>query len=163
MRSSSYLIPQVVVNHFNDINNGGSGLFRDGRFIHGDIGGNWTLQFQHAGGRGNGFDTMVKVSKSILDTEDALEVANRTCWIFECRGYGRISSWGEEEYSRLWERINQTMGDVDHWNVLLMLAPGEDVEKVKEFLQLPEETTDVFNLSYVFGPQCKEKGYEVRG
>jgi hypothetical protein len=55
------------------------------------------------------------------------------------------------------------MGDVDHWNVLLMLAPGEDVEKVKEFLQLPKETIDVFNLSYVFGSQYKEKAYEVRG
>jgi hypothetical protein len=43
MWSSSYLIPQVVVNHFNDINNGGSGLFRDGRFIQGDSGGEWTL------------------------------------------------------------------------------------------------------------------------
>jgi hypothetical protein len=40
MRSSSYLIPQLVVNHFNNIKNGGIGLFRDSKLIHGNSGGN---------------------------------------------------------------------------------------------------------------------------
>jgi hypothetical protein len=40
MRSSSYLIPQLVVNHFNNIKNDGIGLFCDGKLVHGDSGGN---------------------------------------------------------------------------------------------------------------------------
>ena len=91
MRSSSYLIPPLVVNQFNAIKNGGPGLFRDGKLVQGDSGGSWTLQFQHVGGRGNGIDTAVKVSKSIFDVEDGLKIVNRTCRIFECCGYGRMS------------------------------------------------------------------------
>jgi hypothetical protein len=47
--------------------------------------------------------------------------------------------------------------------VLLFLPPGEDVVKITELLQLSHETTDVLHLSYVFAPQCKEKGQEIRG
>ena len=50
------------------------------------------------------------------------------------------------------------MEDVDHWNVLLFLPPGVDVEEVKEWLQLPGETTDILDLSYIFVSRCKEKG-----
>jgi hypothetical protein len=55
------------------------------------------------------------------------------------------------------------MGDVDHWNVLLFLPAGADVVKITKLLQLPQEITDILNLSYVFAPQCKEKGQEIRG
>jgi hypothetical protein len=107
---------------------------------------------------GNGFDTMVKVSKRMFDVDNGLQIAKRTCWIFECRRYGRNSAWGEIEYSNIWQTITQSMGDVDYWNVLLFLPAGEDVVKIIELLQLPQETTDVLHLSYVFVPQCKEKG-----
>jgi hypothetical protein len=160
MRSSSYLIPQLVINQFNNIKNGGVGLFRNGKLVHGDIGGNWSFEFQHAGAMGNGFDTIVKVAKNMFDVDDGLKIAKR---IFECRGYGRSSIWGELEYSNIWQKIAQSMGDVDHWNVLLFLPTGADVVKITELLQLPQETTDILNLSYVFAPQCKEKGQEVRG
>jgi hypothetical protein len=70
MRSSSYLIPQLVVNHFDNIKNAGIGLFCDGKLIHGDSGGNWSFEFQHAGAIGNGFDTMVKVSKRMFDVNN---------------------------------------------------------------------------------------------
>jgi hypothetical protein len=126
--------------------------------VHGSIGGNWSLEFQHVGGRGHGFDTTVKVSKSIFDLQDGLKIRDRTCWIFECRGYGRATVWKKEEYSNIWQRITYSIEDVDHWNFLLFLPPGEDVEDVKEWLQLPEETTNVLVLSYVFSSQCKEKG-----
>jgi hypothetical protein len=43
MRSSLYLIPQLVVNQFNAIKNGGPGLFRAGKLVQGDSGGSWTL------------------------------------------------------------------------------------------------------------------------
>jgi hypothetical protein len=163
MRSSSYLIPQLVVNHFDNIKNAGIGLFCDGKLIHGDSGGNWSFEFQNAGAMGNEFDTMVKVSKCMFDVDNGLQITKRTCWIFECRGYGRSSAWGEIEYLNIWQKITQSMGDVDHWNVLLFLPPGEDVVKIIELLQLPQETTDVLHLSYVFAPQCKEKGQEIRG
>jgi hypothetical protein len=163
MRSSSYLLPQLVVNQFNNIKNGGVGLFQNGKLVHGDSGGNWSFEFQHVGAMGNGFDTMVKVAKSMFDVDDGLKIAKRTCWIFECRGYGRSSTWGELEYSNIWQKIDQSMGDVDHWNVLLFLPAGADVVKITELLQLLQETTDILNLSYVFAPQCKEKGQEVRG
>jgi hypothetical protein len=102
MRSSSYLIPQLVVNHFSNIKKGGVGLFRDGKLIHGDSGGNWSFEFQHFGAMENGFDTMVKVSKNMFDMDDGLKITKRTCWIFECHGYGRSSTWGELEYSNIW-------------------------------------------------------------
>lgn len=35
--------------------------------------------------------------------------------------------------------------------------------KIREVLQLLEETTDVLNLSYFFAFQCKEKDQDVRG
>ena len=101
MRSSSYLIPQLVVNHFNNIKNGGVGLFHNGKLVHGDNEGNWSLEFQHARTMGNGFDTMVKVSKNMFDMDDGLKIAKRTCWIFECRGYGRNSTWEELENSNI--------------------------------------------------------------
>jgi hypothetical protein len=157
------LIPQLVVNHFNNIKNGGIRLFRDGKLIHGDSGGSWSFEFQHAGAMGNGFDTMVKVSKRMFDVDNGLQIVKRTCWVFERRGYGRTSAWGEIEYSNIWQKITQSMGDVDHWNVLLFLPPGEDVVKITELLQLSHETTDVLHLSYVFATQCKDKGQEIRG
>jgi hypothetical protein len=46
------------------------------------------------------------------------------------------------------------MDDVNHWNVLIFLLPRIDVDKINKLLQLLEETTDVFNLSYVFASQC---------
>jgi hypothetical protein len=105
----------------------------------------------------------VKVSKSIFDVEDGLKIANRTCWIFEYFGYGRMSAWKKQECLNIWQRITHSMEDVDHWNVLLFLPAAEDVEEVKEWLQLPGETTNILDLSYVFASQCKEKGQEVKG
>jgi hypothetical protein len=92
-----------------------------------------------------------------------LKIRDRTCWIFECRGYRRAFVWKKEEYLNIWQRITHNMEDVDYWNVLLFLPPGEDVEDVKEWLQLPEETIDVLVLSYVFSSQCKEKGQALKG
>ena len=39
MRSSLYLIPQLVANQFNAIKNGGPGLFRNGKLVQGKNGG----------------------------------------------------------------------------------------------------------------------------
>jgi hypothetical protein len=114
MRASSYLIPQLVVNQFNAIKNGGPKLFRDGKLVHGGTRGSWSLEFQHVGGRGHGFDTAVKVSKSIFDLHDGLKIRDMTCWIFECRGYGRASVWKKEEYLNIWQCIIHSMEDVDH-------------------------------------------------
>jgi hypothetical protein len=105
MRSSSYLIPQLVVNQFNNIKKGGIGLFHNGKLVHGESGGNWSFEFQHAGAMGNGFDTMVKVSKNMFDVDDGLKIVKRTSWIFECRGYGRSSTWGELQYSNIWQKV----------------------------------------------------------
>jgi hypothetical protein len=48
-------------------------------------------------------------------------------------------------------------------DVILFLPPCEDVEDVKEWLQLLEETTNMLVLSYVFSSQCKEKGQVLKG
>jgi hypothetical protein len=50
---------------------------------------------------GNGFDTMVKVSKRMFDVDNGLQIAKITCWIFECHVYERSSTWGEIEYSSI--------------------------------------------------------------
>jgi hypothetical protein len=92
-----------------------------------------------------------------------LKIANKTYWIFECRGYGRTSAWKKEEYLNVWQLITHNMEDVDHWNVLLFLPPWKDVEEVKEWLQLFGETVDVLEFFYVFAFQCKNKGHEVKG
>ena len=102
--------------------------------VHGESEGNWNFEFQHAGAMGNGFDTMVKVSKSIFDMNDGLKIAKRTCWIFECHGYRRSSTWGELQYSNIWQKVVQSMRDVDHWNVFLFLPTGKDVVKIIELL-----------------------------
>jgi hypothetical protein len=67
MRSSLYLILQLVINQFNDIENSGARLLRDDKLICKDKERNWNLQFQHIKAKSNEFDTTVKVSKFILD------------------------------------------------------------------------------------------------
>lgn len=54
------------------------------------------------------------------------------------------------------------MESIERWNFLLPLPAKDDGSKVLELLQLPQETTEVFHLSYIFGLLCKEKGQEVR-
>lgn len=101
MRSSLYLILQLVINQFNDIENSGARLLRDDKLICKDKERNWNLQFQHIKAKSNEFDTTVKVSKFVLDIEDAIKIVNKTCWIFECCGYGRRYAWGEKEFSNM--------------------------------------------------------------
>jgi hypothetical protein len=50
--------------------------------VYGNSGRNWSLQFQLVGVRGNMFDAAVKITKSIFDVEDGLQIANINCWIF---------------------------------------------------------------------------------
>ena len=132
-------------------------MFQDGKLIHRDTGGNWNLEFQHIRGRGHGFYTKVNVSKSIFVLHNRLKIWDMICWFFECRSYRRTFVWKKEEYSNIWQHITHSMEDVDHWNILLFLSPCEDVEDEKEWLQLPEKTTDVLVLFYVFSSQYKEK------
>jgi hypothetical protein len=54
IQSSSYMILQIVVNHFSDLKNGGSELFCNRKLVHGENVGHWNLQFQHAGSKGSG-------------------------------------------------------------------------------------------------------------
>jgi hypothetical protein len=48
------------------------------------------------------------------------------------------------------------MDNIECWNLLLLLLPArEDASEILEFFQLPQETTQVLHLSYVFGLQYK--------
>jgi hypothetical protein len=104
----------------------------------------------------------VKVSNSIFDIESGMKIEKNTCWIFDCRGHGRDNIWGEHEYTQMWEKVTWSMESTEQWNLLLLLPAGEDSNKILEFLQVPQDRTQVFHMSYVFGTQCKEKGQELK-
>jgi hypothetical protein len=61
--------------------------------VHGDSGGNWSLEFQRAEAIVNEFDTTMKVSKCMFYVKDGLKIANGTYWVLECCVYGRSFAW----------------------------------------------------------------------
>jgi hypothetical protein len=53
--------------------------------------------------------------------------------------------------------IAWSMEGVNHWNVLLFLPAGENVNKIQKCLQLLSETTNILILFYIFTTQSKKK------
>ena len=69
----------------------------NGQSIQGEGLGIWSMEFHHIGLRGLGIDIKVKVSNSIFEIQDGVQITKNTRWMFKSRGYGNSNFRKEEE------------------------------------------------------------------